>query len=98
MSCIPGMAALHAARLSGFAGTSGRLAAPSSSSRAVRAAPFAVVALGPTPLKTTGLLGTKAGMTQLFTDKGDVVPVTVIAIGSGNVVTQVKGGGEWVWR
>jgi len=37
-----------------------------------------------------GVFGNKAGMTQLFTDEGLCVPVTVIAVQAGNVVTQVK--------
>uniref|UniRef100_A0A7S0XBQ5 Large ribosomal subunit protein uL3c n=1 Tax=Mantoniella antarctica TaxID=81844 RepID=A0A7S0XBQ5_9CHLO len=37
-----------------------------------------------------GVFGNKAGMTQLFTPEGLCVPVTVIAIQAGNVVTQVK--------
>ena len=37
-----------------------------------------------------GVFGNKAGMTQLFTEEGLCVPVTVIAVQAGNVVTQVK--------
>ena len=37
-----------------------------------------------------GVFGNKAGMTQLFTEDGLCVPVTVIAIQAGNVVTQVS--------
>ena len=37
----------------------------------------------------TGLVGKKAGMTQMFTEKGEVVPVTVIEMGPC-VVMQVK--------
>jgi len=37
-----------------------------------------------------GVFGNKAGMTQLFTEDGLCVPVTVIAVQAGNVVTQVK--------
>jgi large subunit ribosomal protein L3 len=37
-----------------------------------------------------GIYGTKAGMTQIFTDKGLALPATVIAIDEGNIVTQVK--------
>ncbi|MCC6627838.1 MAG: 50S ribosomal protein L3 [Chloroflexi bacterium] len=36
-----------------------------------------------------GLLGTKLGMTQIFDDRGEVTPVTVIAAGPC-VVTQIK--------
>ena len=35
------------------------------------------------------LLGRKIGMTQIFTEEGDVVPVTVIEAGP-ETVTQVK--------
>jgi hypothetical protein len=41
-----------------------------------------------------GVFGNKAGMTQLFTPEGLCVPVTVIAIQAGNVVTQVHYGGR----
>ena len=36
-----------------------------------------------------GILGKKIGMTQIFTEAGEVVPVTVVEAGP-NVVTQVK--------
>ncbi|MCX8005922.1 MAG: 50S ribosomal protein L3 [Burkholderiaceae bacterium] len=36
-----------------------------------------------------GLLGRKVGMTRLFTDDGETVPVTVVDV-SGNRITQVK--------
>jgi large subunit ribosomal protein L3 len=36
-----------------------------------------------------GILGTKLGMTQIFTEQGTVVPVTVVQVGPV-VVTQVK--------
>ena len=36
-----------------------------------------------------GILGTKVGMTQIFTEEGIVVPVTVVEAGP-IVVTQVK--------
>ena len=36
-----------------------------------------------------GILGKKAGMTQVFTDNGELVPVTVIDV-TGNTVLQVK--------
>ena len=36
-----------------------------------------------------GILGRKIGMTQIFTEEGIVVPVTVVEAGP-NVVTQVK--------
>ncbi len=34
----------------------------------------------------TGLLGKKIGMTQIFTETGEVIPVTVIEVGPGYVV------------
>lgn len=49
-----------------------------------------------------GLYGTKAGMTQVFTRKGNALPVTVISLGEGTFVTQVsrtrrkKGGAIWM--
>jgi large subunit ribosomal protein L3 len=39
--------------------------------------------------RTSGLLGSKLGMTQLWDDNGRLVPVTVVQVGS-NVVTQVR--------
>jgi ribosomal protein L3 len=36
-----------------------------------------------------GLVGRKVGMTRLFTDTGESVPVTVLDV-SGNRVTQIK--------
>ncbi|NDB09305.1 MAG: 50S ribosomal protein L3, partial [Burkholderiaceae bacterium] len=36
-----------------------------------------------------GLIGRKVGMTRLFTDEGDAVPVTVIDV-SDNRIAQVK--------
>jgi large subunit ribosomal protein L3 len=38
---------------------------------------------------TLGLVGRKVGMTRLFTDEGDSVPVTVVDV-SNNRVTQIK--------
>ena len=38
---------------------------------------------------TLGLVGRKVGMTRLFTDDGDAVPVTVVDV-SDNRVTQIK--------
>ncbi|CAM3234732.1 50S ribosomal protein L3 [Sporolactobacillus spathodeae] len=38
---------------------------------------------------TKGILGKKIGMTQIFAENGDVIPVTVIDV-SGNVVLQKK--------
>jgi large subunit ribosomal protein L3 len=39
--------------------------------------------------KKAGLLGRKVGMTQIFAENGDVLPVTVVEIGA-NVVIQLK--------
>jgi large subunit ribosomal protein L3 len=39
--------------------------------------------------RALGLLGRKVGMTRIFTDDGETVPVTVLDV-SGNRVTQVK--------
>ena len=36
-----------------------------------------------------GLLGKKVGMTQIFTEQGEVIPVTVVEAGPV-VVTQIK--------
>ena len=38
---------------------------------------------------TKGILGKKVGMTQVFTDNGELVPVTVIDV-TPNVVMQIK--------
>ena len=40
-------------------------------------------------MTTKGILGKKVGMTQVFTEDGELVPVTVVEVGS-NVVLQVK--------
>src|ERR1043165_6171403 len=40
-------------------------------------------------LSSLGLVGRKVGMTRLFTDDGDAVPVTVVDV-SNNRVTQIK--------
>lgn len=40
-------------------------------------------------LPSIGMVGTKAGMTQIFTE-GLAIPASVIAFDSGNVVTQVR--------
>ena len=37
-----------------------------------------------------GCFGSKAGMTQMFTDDGLCVPVTVIGVREGNFVTMVR--------
>ena len=41
------------------------------------------------PEAGVGMFGTKAGMTQIFGDKGVAIPATVIALEEGNIVTQV---------
>lgn len=83
-----GAKSLKAASSSAFTGASVVAAKP------VRAATRAAAACG---LKVearfdagVGVFGNKAGMTQLFTDEGLCVPVTVIAVRDGNVVTQVR--------
>ena len=40
-------------------------------------------------MTTKGILGKKVGMTQVFTENGELVPVTVVEVGT-NVVLQVK--------
>ncbi|KRM90072.1 50S ribosomal protein L3 [Liquorilactobacillus cacaonum] len=40
-------------------------------------------------MTTKGILGKKVGMTQVFTDNGELVPVTVVEV-SANVVMQIK--------
>lgn len=40
-------------------------------------------------MTTKGILGKKVGMTQIFTENGELVPVTVVEVGT-NVVLQVK--------
>jgi len=56
----------------------------SSSSRGARLQTFARVDGG------VGVFGNKAGMTQIFTDDGLCVPVTVIAVKDGNYVSAVR--------
>lgn len=41
------------------------------------------------PEAGVGIWGTKAGMTQIFQTDGTRVPVTVISLEAGNIVTQV---------
>ena len=55
------------------------------------AAPPAGSIRGPMNLKSVGLLGHKAGMTTIFDPAGLAIPVTVISIGDGNIVTQASG-------
>ena len=40
-----------------------------------------------------GILGTKIGMTQVFTKEGKLIPVTVVEV-EPNVVTQIKTTGK----
>lgn len=40
-------------------------------------------------MTTKGILGKKVGMTQVFTESGELVPVTVVEV-QPNVVLQVK--------
>lgn len=82
-----GAKGLKASASSGFMGTS--LATP------VRAG--VARAAGASALKVearldagVGVFGNKAGMTQIFTDEGLCIPVSVIAVQKGNVVTQVS--------
>mmetsp|Transcript_1834 Transcript_1834/g.7657 ORF Transcript_1834/g.7657 Transcript_1834/m.7657 type:complete len:277 (-) Transcript_1834:175-1005(-) len=82
-----GAKGIKASASSGFMGTS--LATP------VRAG--VARAAGASALKVearldagVGVFGNKAGMTQIFTDEGLCIPVSVIAVQKGNVVTQVK--------
>jgi large subunit ribosomal protein L3 len=42
-----------------------------------------------TEIKDLGVLGKKLGMTQVFDEEGDVVPVTVIQL-ADNIVTEIK--------
>ena len=43
----------------------------------------------PTTLNVKGLMGTKLGMTQVWDENNNLVPVTVISA-SSNVVTQIR--------
>ena len=70
---------------SSFMGT--RVAAPARSVRTAAAGGLKVEAKYDAGV---GVFGNKAGMTQLFTEDGLCVPVTVIAVQAGNVVTQVR--------
>ena len=64
--------------------TSSTTTSSSSSSRGARLQTFARVDGG------VGVFGNKAGMTQIFTDDGLCVPVTVIAVKDGNYVSAVS--------
>ena len=49
-------------------------------------------------MAVTGILGKKIGMTQVFDEKGDVHPITVLQAGPC-VITQLKTAGEgWLRR
>ena len=48
-------------------------------------------------MATKGILGKKVGMTQVFTENGELVPVTVVEVGT-NVVLQVKTGKTMVTK
>lgn len=67
--------------------TGARVAAPARAVRTAAAVPLKVDAKFDAGV---GVFGNKAGMTQLFTEEGLCVPVTVIAVQAGNVVTQVR--------
>lgn len=67
--------------------TGARVAAPARAVRTAAAGPLKVDAKFDAGV---GVFGNKAGMTQLFTEEGLCVPVTVIAVQAGNVVTQVR--------
>ena len=51
-----------------------------------RQSPFVITARAGLP--SIGMMGTKAGMTQIF-NEGLAIPASVIAFDSGNIVTQV---------
>jgi len=48
-----------------------------------------------------GLLGNKIGMTQIFDESGNIIPVTILKVGPC-VITQVKGwiqfNSDWLWK
>jgi hypothetical protein len=78
---------LKASSSKSFAGASLRATQPV---RCVRAAAAGGLRVEARFDAGVGVFGNKAGMTQLFTEEGLCVPVTVIAIQAGNVVTQVQ--------
>ena len=84
MAGAPSLTGLSA-RMAGL-----RVAPPTarSSVPAARAATVSIVARSGRP--GIGVLGKKAGMTQVFTDDGLAVPATVISVADGNVVTAVR--------
>lgn len=65
-------------------------AALQTSARPLRAGNCALLVTARAHAVGVGLWGTKAGMTQIFTDDGLALPATVIALEPGNIVTQVK--------
>ena len=63
------------------------LAAPAAAASG-RASRLSVVARSAVP--AVGIMGRKAGMTQIFTADGLAVPATVVSVSGGNVVTAVR--------
>lgn len=57
--------------------------------RSTKASARVVVVEARAPAVGVGLMGTKAGMMSYFTESGECVPATVIALEEGNIVTQV---------
>jgi len=78
------------ARMAGLRVSSPAAPRPSAAAapRPSRSAALSVVARSGRP--GVGVLGKKAGMTQVFTDDGLAVPATVISVADGNVVTAVR--------
>lgn len=77
-----------ASRESASFGASAAFSGSSFSARAV--ARGSLVVRSNTLEAGVGIYGNKAGMTQVFTEDGLVVPVTVISVNDGNLVTMVK--------
>ena len=46
---------------------------------------------------TKGILGRKVGMTQVFAENGELIPVTVVEV-KGNIVLQKKTEGRRIQR
>eukprot|EP00217_Crustomastix_stigmatica_P016837 CAMPEP_0183789546 /NCGR_PEP_ID=MMETSP0803_2-20130417/486_1 /TAXON_ID=195967 /ORGANISM="Crustomastix stigmata, Strain CCMP3273" /LENGTH=264 /DNA_ID=CAMNT_0026033719 /DNA_START=59 /DNA_END=853 /DNA_ORIENTATION=- len=86
------MAALGGARVMGARRRVGgqRVAAARPARAPAAAAPQRLVVRAAQMEAGVGVFGTKAGMTAVFTDEGLYVPVTVIKIGDGNIVTEKK--------
>jgi len=79
----------HANMLRGGSFLGGRpLACNSHSATCQRMAPRRLEVTARAGVPSIGMLGTKAGMTQIFKD-GLAIPASVIAIDEGNIVTQV---------